>query len=124
MYFSVSPMQHIMTNDDQLWTNRCTFSFLCDKTAPAPAELYLSPDISDFLSFAMWKFCREADMVVQPIPSCVFKKLSDGKFTFFQKFEAALHKLLTDKYVCLEVLSNSFSFTILQNTLYYNSNPI
>ena len=85
-------------------------SFLCSKNAPAPAVLYVSPDISDFISFAMWKFCSEADIVVHPIPTCIFKKVADPKKTLFDNFQASFHKLLTNKYeLFIEI---NFHYTI------------
>ena len=71
--------------------------------------MYLSLDLSDYMSIALWNFGKQADMIVYRIPESIFRNVTDVNLTMASKMQSVFEKKLADKYTlshCLFYFTN------------------
>ena len=71
--------------------------YVCDNEIGTPTTVYMSPNVQEYLSIAGWKFAKGVDMILQPIPQCVFSKLTEDQLTIFDKVRPAFQRMIDQK---------------------------
>ena len=73
------------------------FSFLTHREILSPCVVYLSPEVTKFFSFTVWKFGKDMHMILQPIPKLLFSQLADEKKDFWSKFASDFQKTVVKR---------------------------
>ena len=63
------------------------------------STVYMAPNVKEFLSIAAWSFAKSINMVLQPIPNCIYTRLEDAQLKIFDKLRPAFEKMTHDKLV-------------------------
>ena len=72
----------------RLWSSLEIFS---------PAIVCMTPEVANKLSFTLWQFAREVNIMVYPIPNSVMREISKSGLQFFDKFKLDFEKTVHKK---------------------------
>ena len=92
--------------DIRYWTSLDVYS---------PAILLLSPEMSEHMSFTLWKFTKDVKFVIYPIPKSVYKILRENQMQFFDKFSVDFQKTVYQRYVHDYVMK--YYFNLKENNI-------
>ena len=62
-----------------------------------PATVYMAPTVTEHMSIATWKYSKQLNIIMQPIPDSVFREVLKRNETIFDHIKPAFEKMVTDK---------------------------
>ena len=69
------------------------------------------------LSFTLWQYAKQVNILLYPIRKSVFKELEDDKLRFFDKFKQDFHKTVHKRYWNNELKHYGGKYVKVQNLL-------
>ena len=68
-----------------------------------PALFYLPPNLAQYLSLAVWKFAKQSNIIVIPIPKSVWATLTSVHLGLFRKLHDRFKNIAYQKYAQIHV---------------------
>ena len=87
------------------------FKYWTELDIYSPVVVFLSPEIAQNLSFALWQYAQSVNIVLYPIRKSVFKEVADSKLRFFDKFQKDFHSTVEKRYQNLIIFLNTRTST-------------